>query len=84
VKVGSHVLIERDEELYPSKGSWPQFRGRRGTVVSVNADHALPHLTEYGVSFGWVAPRADGRGAVSYTPRDVVWFKDYELEEISK
>jgi ribosomal protein L21E len=44
VNLGDRVRIERDEIRYPSKGTWPQFRGRTGTVVEVNAD-------EYGVVF---------------------------------
>ena len=37
----------------PSKGTWPQFRGRTGTVVEIN-------LGEYGVVFGKASPREDG------------------------
>ena len=53
-KVGDPVRIERDEKLYPSEGTWPQFHGRTGTVDEVNRDRERPHLTEYGVTFGKV------------------------------
>jgi len=67
--VGDRVRVERDETRYPCRGTWPQFRGRTGTVVEVNADRQRPHLTEYGVSF---------------TKRDRAWawFKVYELTVI--
>lgn len=49
INIGDSVVIERDEKLYPSKGSWPQYSGRLGTVVSINRQDA-----EYGVAFGYV------------------------------
>lgn len=67
--VGDRVRIERDEDTYPSKGTWPQFRGRTGTVVQINTD-------EYGVDFGTTRRRPDG----SLHGDDVVtWFKVYEM-----
>lgn len=44
MKIGTRVIVQRDETKYPSKGSWPQFRGRKG-VVTCNNDG------EIGVSF---------------------------------
>lgn len=80
VKVGDRVRIERDETRYPSKGTWPQFRRRSGTVVEVNADGQRPHLTEYGVSFGTVRTRPDG----SLHGDDIVtWFKSYEMSALA-
>lgn len=76
VQVGTQVRIERDETRYPSRGSWPQFRGRVGTVVEVNADKR-PHLVEYGVSFGRVRPHPTRPGALKHG--DVVWFKVHEI-----
>jgi len=35
-RVGDRVRIERDETRYPPRGTWPRFRGRRGTVVATN------------------------------------------------
>jgi hypothetical protein len=68
---GDRVRIERDETRYPSKGTWPQFRGRVGTIVEINLD-------EYGVVFGKVTPRTDGRGKFSHG--DIVtWFKRHEI-----
>jgi hypothetical protein len=85
LSVTTPVVIERDEEKYPSKGTWPQFRGKRGHVVEVNEDRKRPWLTEYGVVFGDLPkPQySDGRDKPSYTygtyNKAVVWFKDYEL-----
>ncbi len=36
VTVGVRVRIERDETRYPSKGTWPEFRGCTGTVTARN------------------------------------------------
>ena len=58
--VGDRVRIERDETLYPSKGAWPQFLGRTGTIIEVNVDRKRPRLTEFGVSFGKVTKALDG------------------------
>ena len=70
--VGDRVRIERDETRYPSKGTWPQFRGRIGTVVEIN-------LGEYGVVFGKVRkPRSNGSIAMA----EAVWFQPYELRVI--
>jgi len=76
VNVGDRVRIERDETRYPSKGTWPQFRGRTGTVVEVNADLKRPHLTEYGVSFGATRRRPNGS---LHGDHVVTWFKVYEM-----
>jgi len=46
--------VRSTEQLDPSTGTWPRFRGRVGTVVEINEDRKRPHLTEYGVSFGKV------------------------------
>ena len=72
------MRVERDETLYPSRGTWPQFRGKTGTIVEVNTDRKRPHLTEYGVVFSKVTPRTDGHGAFNHgnTP---TWFKIHEL-----
>lgn len=77
MNVGDRVRIDRDEVLYPSRGTWPQFRGRTGTVVEVNADRKRPHLTEYGVVFGEVWPRVNG--GLSWNG-PVTWFKLRELQ----
>jgi ribosomal protein L21E len=45
MNIGDRVRIERDETRYPSKGTWPRFRGKTGTVVEIN-------LGEYGVAIG--------------------------------
>jgi hypothetical protein len=76
MNVGDRVRIERDETRYRSKGTWPQFRGRTGTVVQTN-------LGEYGVVFGKVAPRTDGRGAFQFEGT-VTWFQPHELRPCGK
>jgi hypothetical protein len=82
MNVGDRIRIERDETRHPSKGTWPRFRGRTGTVVEVNTDRQRPHLTEYGVALGNVSPRTDGRGAFNYDAKSVAWFKAYEVQRV--
>ena len=68
MKVGDRVRIARDETRYPPRGTWPQFRGRTGTIIEVNTDRNRPHLTEYGVTFAKVTPRAmAGEGSTTPT-----------------
>lgn len=74
MNVGDRARIERDETRYPSRGTWPWFRGKTGTVVEINRDRKRPHLTEYGVVFG--AGRALYRHGVT-------WFKPYELSTLA-
>lgn len=76
-RVGERVRIERDETRYPLRGTWPQFRGRAGTVVAINADRERPHLTEYGVVFGATRRRPNGSLAGSGTV--TTWFKVHEI-----
>jgi hypothetical protein len=71
MNIGDRVKIERDETRYPSKGSWGRLRGKTGTVVEIN-------LGEYGVIFGKVTRRTDGRGSFNYQG-PVTWFRSYEL-----
>lgn len=77
--VGDRVRIERDETRYPSKGTWPQFRGRVGTIVEVNADRKRPRLTEYGVVFGATRTLPDGSTRAANGCEVTTWFKIYEL-----
>jgi hypothetical protein len=81
IAVGTKVRIERDETLYPSKGTWPQFRGKTGTVVQVNVDRERPHLTEYAVTFGKFR-KPNQHGTIPVGP-DTYWFKAYELLNIA-
>ncbi|RUP30706.1 MAG: hypothetical protein EKK51_16420 [Mycolicibacterium sp.] len=77
MNVGDRVRIERDENLYPSRGTWPEFRGKRGTIVELN--HG-----EYGVCFGKVTPAPPShRRAFNWDAKNVVWFQPYELVPIS-
>ncbi|QTF81475.1 hypothetical protein SEA_TARSUSIV_51 [Mycobacterium phage TarsusIV] len=65
MKKGTKVVIERDETKYPAKGTWKQFRGKKGVVTcEVRGGGAV----EYGVSF------CGGDSADAY-------FKLYELTE---
>ena len=77
VNIGDRVRIQRDETRYPSKGTWPQFRGKTGTIVEIN-------LGEYGVCFGKVTPRKSRPGSFDWDSADVAWFRDYELSVISR
>jgi hypothetical protein len=84
VNVGDRVRIERDETRYPSKGTWPQFRGRTGIIIEINEDRQRPHLTEYAVSFGTVTKAPPGqRRKLNWCSADVAWFKSYEMTTLS-
>lgn len=74
IAVGTRVRIERDEEKYPSKGTWPRFRGKLGTVVEI-------HLGEYGVAIGKSLPASGKRGG-SMKGEAVTWFQPHELKVI--
>ncbi|MBP2370689.1 hypothetical protein [Pseudonocardia parietis] len=76
-QVGDVVRIERDAVEHPSRGTWPSWHGRIGTVVVVNADRR-PDRTEYGVTFGTVRARADRDGAPASSDPPV-WFLAVEL-----
>lgn len=76
---GARVRIERDETRWPSRGSWPRFRGRVGTIIEVNEDRCRPERTEYGVAFGGVSRHSrtgNLQGAGGCRP---AWFLAHEL-----
>jgi hypothetical protein len=75
-RVGDRVRIQRDENLYPAKGTWSQFRRKTGTVVEIN-------LGEYGVVFAKVSPRTDGRGAFNHGGV-VTWFQVQEVVVLAR
>ena len=77
--VGDRVRIERDETRYPSRGTWPQFRDRTGTVVLINRDRKRQARNEYGVTFAKVGVRADRQATFNWNSAAVTWFKSYEL-----
>jgi hypothetical protein len=64
LRVGTSIIVQRDETRYPSKGTWPQFRGKTGAVIEIN--RAGRGATEYGIAFGKVQ-------------RVAAWFKAHEL-----
>jgi hypothetical protein len=66
-KVGDIVKVARDEKRYPPRGTWPQFRGKVGTVVTADNEG------EVGVSW---APRARKWGS---RMKADAWFMPYEL-----
>jgi hypothetical protein len=80
MNIGDRVRIERDETRYPSKGTWPQFRGKTGTVVEINTDTKHPHLTEYGIVFGSTRRRPNGS---LHGNGVTTWFKAYELAALA-
>lgn len=73
VNIGDRVKIGRDEKKYPSKGTWPRFRDKTGTVVEFN-------MGEIGVVFGKVKPRTDGRGKFIRSGHEpITWFLPREV-----
>lgn len=71
--VGTVVRIERDEVRFPSRGTWPEFAGRTGTVVEINDG-------EIGVVFGKVRrPRPNGSIAMA----EAVWFQPTEIRALA-
>lgn len=74
IRAGDRVRVERDETLYPSKGTWPRFRGKYGTVVETNDG-------ELGVVFGKVRERSGKGSLIGNEP--VTWFQNYELRKIN-
>lgn len=73
ITVGTRIVIERDEKLFPSRGTWPQYRGHVGTVVEINDD-------EFGVVFGRVR-KARANGSIAMA--EAVWFKAHELRALA-
>jgi len=74
---GDRVRIERDETLYPSKGVWPQYKGRIGTVVTVNRARTIKVRDGSGTK----TVKITAEYGVSFTKRTSVdsWFQVYEL-----
>jgi hypothetical protein len=74
--VGDRVRVERDESRYPARGTWGRYRGKVGTVVSLNRRD-----DEIGVILG--APRAvrpdRGRPTSAASDESTIWFRPYEL-----
>lgn len=83
IRAGDRVRIQRDENRYPSGGTWPQFRGRTGVVVQINPDHNRPHLTEYGVIFRAVPRDRAASQQRWWNGCDVVWFKRHEMHPLA-
>lgn len=44
MKIGTRVIVERDEKKYPPRGSWKFYRGKKGVVTGTSQG-------EIGVSF---------------------------------
>ncbi|MCW2546789.1 MAG: 38, gp56 [Mycobacterium sp.] len=77
IEVGTRVRIDRDETTYPAKGTWPQFRGKTGTVVEINDD-------KYGVVFGKVKERVNRPGTYQWSgDESQTWFKRYEIRVLA-
>jgi hypothetical protein len=77
IAVGARVRIERDETRYPSRGTWPEFRGRVGVVVEINAG-------EYGVIFGATRRRANRPVCAASGEAVTTWFRAYEIRAICR
>jgi hypothetical protein len=70
-RIGDIVKVERNEVRYPSRGTWPRYRGRIGTVVHSNQQG------EIGVAF-----KATWRGEnneLKWQGSDTTWFLPHEL-----
>jgi hypothetical protein len=68
-RVGDHVSVARDESRWPSRGTWPQFRGRTGIIVEIRGG-------EYGIEFGTgPPPRPDGTSSA----RTEAWFQRHGI-----
>ena len=80
--VGDRVRVWRDELAHPSKGTWPDFRGRTGTIVEINVDHRRPRLTEYGVIFSATRKRPNRPVCAASGQAIVTWFKVHEIRVI--
>jgi hypothetical protein len=83
MNVGDRVKIGRDETRFPSRGTWPRFRGKTGTVVEINYDHQRPHLTEYGVQFGKVRKPHSRTGSIVSGSEVTTWFKSDEIRGLA-
>ena len=70
------VRIERDETKYPPRGTWPEYRGRIGTVVEINPDTKRPDRTEYAIVFKSVIQ--DGK-RIHWGNEASTWFLGHEL-----
>lgn len=67
MKIGTQVIVQRDEKKYPSRGTWPRFRGKRGTVTGTShGEIGVVFCADYAFT---TAKRADA------------WFQRYELTE---
>lgn len=89
MRVGDHVLIQRDEVLYPAKGTWPQFKGRTGVIASVNRGRTMsvvgrpPGMSKREPAFLREVKIATEYG-VSFTKGHHIdaWFQTYELKKL--
>ena len=73
LKVGDKVRCQREE---PAKGTWKNYDGREGTVVSIN-NQTFPDGTTYveiGLWFGKVSETRDLRRTKAQS-----WFRNDEL-----
>ena len=86
MKVGDTVVIERDETLYPPKGTWPEYRGRKGRIATVNRGRTMmvvgrpKGMSKKQPAFSREVKILTEYG-VSFTRSDHVdaWFQAYEL-----
>lgn len=45
-KSGQQVRVERDETRWPSRGSWPRYRGKTGTIVLATRQGIIVQLDD--------------------------------------
>ena len=81
-QVGQAVRVQRDERLFPSKGTWPRYRSQPGFVVMINSSEDT-EPPEYGVVLTTTRPpwrrEKNRQGEVQYDSDAVKWFAGHEL-----
>lgn len=88
-KAGDKVRIQRDETLYPPKGTWGQFRNKTGRVVSINRGRTTqvvgrpPGMSKQEPAF-LREVKIETEYGVSFTKSSDIgaWFRAYELKVI--
>ena len=83
LNVGDHIRVQRDEKLFPSRGTWPKYRGKTGYVCIVSEGGGRGDDPEYGVVLTIHRPpwrkEHDREHELSYDSEALLWFAPYEL-----
>lgn len=83
MNVGDHIKVQRDEKLFPSRGTWSRYRGKTGYICVINEGGGKDDTDEYGVVLTIHRPawrKEPDRGhELSYDSDAVLWFAPHEL-----